>query len=115
MRLNNASTAERLQEEINRLSMQMSSTFEANEKLAMQALTEASELHIRKSHLEELLERANEDLGVVKERYEEKMLELSNQSDFHTKQTEQLLADLEDKSKDLENLKKSVEARDASL
>ncbi|XXG85223.1 hypothetical protein AAC387_Pa11g0340 [Persea americana] len=111
-RWNNATTAERLQEEINRLSMQMSSTFEANEKLAMQALTEARELRLQKSHLEELLERASVDLELVKDRYEERLLELSNQIDLQQKQTEQLLQGLEDKSRELQSQKKSAEAKE---
>lgn len=114
-RWKNASTAERLQEEIKKLTMQISSTFEANEKLAMRALTEASELRLQKGHLEELLERAKEDLGVVEDRYEEKLQQLLNQIEFQTTQTEQLLLDLEDKSKELDNLKKSFEARETSF
>lgn len=114
-RWNNATTAERLQEEINRLSMQMTSTFEANEKLAVQALAEAKELRLHKNHLEQLLERANGDLELVKDRYEEKLLELSNQIDLQQTQREELLLSLEEKSKELENLKKSEEAKESTF
>ncbi|KAJ0104887.1 hypothetical protein Patl1_17736 [Pistacia atlantica] len=48
-RLKNANTAERLQEEFRRLSAQMASTFDANEKVAMKAFAEASELRTQKS------------------------------------------------------------------
>nr|KYP67270.1 hypothetical protein KK1_013594 [Cajanus cajan] len=58
----NAKTAERLQEEFRRLSMQMTTTFDANEKATMKALTEASEVRAQKSVLEEKLHKATEEL-----------------------------------------------------
>ncbi|KAL0448013.1 UNVERIFIED_CONTAM: hypothetical protein Slati_1929200 [Sesamum latifolium] len=55
MRWKNANMAERLQDEFRKLSVQMQSTFEANEKLATKAMAEANELRLQKSHLEEML------------------------------------------------------------
>ncbi|XP_061337273.1 intracellular protein transport protein USO1-like [Gastrolobium bilobum] len=102
-RLKNANTAERLQEEFRRLSIQMTSTFDANEKAAMRALTEASELRAQKSLVEEMLHKVKEELQSVKADYEVKLNELSNQIDTMTVQMQQMLLEIEDKSKQLEN------------
>nr|KYP65606.1 Laminin subunit alpha-2 [Cajanus cajan] len=63
----NANTAERLQEEFRRLSTQMASTFEANEKATMRALTEASELRVQKRLVEEMLHKVNKELQSLDE------------------------------------------------
>ncbi|KAG1361296.1 polyamine-modulated factor 1-binding protein 1 [Cocos nucifera] len=60
-RWRNANTAERLYEEIRRLSGQMSSSFYMNEKLFMQALTKTSELCLQKCYLEEPQKRTSEE------------------------------------------------------
>ncbi|KAJ6426613.1 hypothetical protein OIU84_022250 [Salix udensis] len=73
IKLKNANTAEKLQEEFRRLSVKMASTFDANEKVAMKALAEASELHMQKRQLEEMLQKANEELQSVKDDYESKL------------------------------------------
>ncbi|KAK6137621.1 hypothetical protein DH2020_028647 [Rehmannia glutinosa] len=69
-RRQNANTAERLQEEFKRLSMQMVSTFESNEKLATKALAEANELRLQKSRLEEiirnLLKNTNQSRAIMR-------------------------------------------------
>ncbi|KAL1069292.1 hypothetical protein V6Z11_D12G257200 [Gossypium hirsutum] len=78
-RWKNANTAERLQEEFKRLSIQMASTFDANEKLAAKALTEACELRSQKNQLEEQLEKAKEELQSVRKDYEAKLSNLSKQ------------------------------------
>ncbi|XP_077223754.1 uncharacterized protein LOC143857224 [Tasmannia lanceolata] len=105
----NANIAERLNEQFKRLSMQMSSTFDTNEKLAKQALQEARELHLEKNHLEELLEKSNEEVGLMKGRYDVKVEQLSDQIDLKTQEKDRLLLELEEKSKELENRKKSEE------
>ncbi|KAF5188808.1 Myosin heavy chain-related protein [Thalictrum thalictroides] len=113
-RLTNANTAERLQEEFRRLSIQMSSTFDANEKVAMKAVTEANELRLQKSHLEEMLDTVNEELSYVRDQYEEKLKELSNQIDLTKEQSEHRLLELEEKSRRLEQQKEQEEkTRDA--
>ncbi|KAJ6695482.1 MYOSIN HEAVY CHAIN-RELATED PROTEIN [Salix koriyanagi] len=71
-RLKNANAAEKLQEEFRRLSVQMASTFDANEKVAMKALAEASELRMQKGQLEEMLQKANEELQSITDVYESK-------------------------------------------
>ncbi|KAL7111667.1 hypothetical protein ACP275_05G104000 [Erythranthe tilingii] len=70
MRWKNANTAERLQEEFRRLSVQMGSTFEANERLAMKALAEANELRLEKIRLEELLRKKSEEISVMRDENE---------------------------------------------
>ncbi|XP_038977969.1 myosin-J heavy chain-like [Phoenix dactylifera] len=110
-RWNNASTAERLQEEFKRLSEQMTSTFHANENLVMKTLKEASELRLQKSQVEELLEKTNEELASVKGQYHVKTQQLLNLIDFKSKETDRLLLELKDKREELENQKKSDAAR----
>ncbi|KAG5041429.1 hypothetical protein GLYMA_05G206100v4 [Glycine max] len=101
----NANTAERLQEEFRRLSTQMASTFDANEKAAMRALTEASELRAQKRLVEAMLHKVNEELQSAKAEYEVKLNELSNKIDMMTAQKQQMFLEIEDKSKQLENQK----------
>ncbi|KAK9293290.1 hypothetical protein L1049_021282 [Liquidambar formosana] len=110
-RLNNANTAERLQEEFRRLSVEMASKFDENEKLAMNALTEANELRQQKSILEEMLQKANEELGLVNDQYEVKLQEISNQIGLKEKQMEKMSLELTEKSKQLEYAKKHEEQK----
>ncbi|KAG5249287.1 transport family protein [Salix suchowensis] len=95
-RLKNANAAEKLQEEFRRLSVQMASTFDANEKVAMKALAEASELRMQKGQLEEMLQKANEELQSITD-------------------IEQMLMEIEDKSRLLEQLKKLDKERGGDL
>ncbi|GMI76321.1 hypothetical protein like AT1G63300 [Hibiscus trionum] len=105
-RLKNANTAERLQEEFQRLSMQMASTFEANEKVATSALAEASALRLQKNQLEEMLKKAKEELESVRGDYEGKLSNLSDQVKLKSNQVEQMLEEIDNKSKQLEHQKK---------
>ncbi|KAL5747481.1 hypothetical protein ACOSP7_024481 [Xanthoceras sorbifolium] len=111
----NANTAERLQEEFRRLSVQMASSFDANEKVAMKALAEASELRMQKSHVEEMLKQASEELLTVTDDYETKLCQLSNQVNMKTNQIEQMLEEIDNKSKQLERQKKHEEEVSGSL
>ncbi|XP_008452020.2 uncharacterized protein LOC103493151 isoform X1 [Cucumis melo] len=115
MRLRNAHTAEKLQEEFGRLSKQMTSTFEANENVALKALAEASELRSQRSHLEEALQKANEELRSVRENYEEKLQELSHQIKSNASQIAQMISELETKSKQLEHQKKNEDMKSESF
>lgn len=108
-RLKNANTAERLQEEFKRLSMQMATTFDANETATRRALTEASELRVQKRLLEEMLRKVKEELESVKADYEVKLNEISNKKDAMTVQMQQMLLEIDDKSMQLENQKKHEE------
>ncbi|XP_065858237.1 intracellular protein transport protein USO1-like isoform X2 [Euphorbia lathyris] len=108
-RWKNANTAEKLQEEVKRLSVQMASTFEVNEKVAMKAIAEADELQILKSQLEQMLHKANEELRTVRDDYGAKLNGLTNQLNLKMEQIEQLLVEIDDKSKQLEHQKKHNE------
>lgn len=66
-RWKNTVTAERLQDEFRRLSVDMASKLDENEKLAMKAMTEANELRMQKAHLEEMLQKANDELSLIKD------------------------------------------------
>ncbi|KAG0474671.1 hypothetical protein HPP92_014357 [Vanilla planifolia] len=71
-RLHNAKITERLQEEFEILAGEITSTFHMNEKLAIQVLAEANEIHLQKCHLEEQLEQNKADIAVLQERHEVK-------------------------------------------
>ncbi|KAG6688680.1 hypothetical protein I3842_11G136400 [Carya illinoinensis] len=105
----NASTAERLQDEFRKLSVQMFSTFDANEKVAAKALKEANELRWQKSQLEEMLQKVKEELQSMRDDYEARMHELSNQIDMKQYQIEQMLVEIDYKSKQLEHQKQHGE------
>lgn len=111
LKWNNVKTAERLQEEFKALSMQFSSTLSANEKL----VREASELRLEKSNLQELLEKADQELELVQEFYKSKLKELAQEIDLKTKQTDHLLLELKDKFMKLENQKKPNEEKDKAI
>ncbi|KAI9117988.1 hypothetical protein K1719_011130 [Acacia pycnantha] len=108
-RIKNANAVERLQEEFKRLSMQMTSTFFANEKAAMKGFTEASELRVENNLLKEMLQKVKEEPQSVKAHYEVKLKELYNQMDSMKVKTQQMLLEFEDKFKQLENQKKHGE------
>uniref|UniRef100_M1AWD4 ATP binding protein n=1 Tax=Solanum tuberosum TaxID=4113 RepID=M1AWD4_SOLTU len=97
-RWQNASTAERLQEEFKRLTVQMSSTFEANEKLASKAMNEANEFRLKKMHLENMLRKSSEELQSTKDHHEGRVFELSSQVSKMSGQIEKLQTEVEEKS-----------------
>ncbi|XP_015085090.1 cingulin isoform X2 [Solanum pennellii] len=97
-RWQNASTAERLQEEFKRLTVQMASTFEANEKLASKAMNEANEFRLKKMHLENMLRKSSEELQSTKDHHEVRVFELSSQVSKMSGQIEKLQTEVEEKS-----------------
>ncbi|MCD7460870.1 hypothetical protein HAX54_044633 [Datura stramonium] len=97
-RWQNASTAERLQEEFKRLSVQMTSTFEANQKLASKALNEANEFRLEKMHLESMLRKSSEELQSIKDHHEVRVFELSSQVSKMSGQIVKLQTEIEEKS-----------------
>lgn len=109
-RWRNANTADRLQEELKRLSMQIASTFDANEKVAAKAVAESIELQLQKIQLDEKLASTNKELQSVKKEYEAKLYELSNVVDLQTSQIEQMFLELHTKSKllDQQEIQKEV-------
>ncbi|XP_060180063.1 uncharacterized protein LOC132609888 isoform X1 [Lycium barbarum] len=106
-RRQNVCTAERLQEELKGLSMQMEFSLEANERLATKAFHEANELRLQKLYLEETLQKSSED-------YKAKILELSSQVTDMFGRMEKLHSEIEEKSVRLgkqEELAKETEQR----
>ncbi|KAL3818081.1 hypothetical protein ACJIZ3_003986 [Penstemon smallii] len=69
-RWQNANMAERIQEEFRRISLQMTSTFEANERLAVKALEEAKKLQFEKKQLEEMLQKLSDEILILKDEIE---------------------------------------------
>ncbi|XP_072987208.1 uncharacterized protein [Typha latifolia] len=104
-RWKNVNAAEQLHDEFKKLSLHMSSTFHANEKLLMQSITEASELRMQKIQLEELLEKAEEELSSVQSQYRTKFQQLLSLVDFKSKETERLLLELKNKNEELQKQK----------
>lgn len=102
MRWKNANTASRIQDEFKRLSSQMQSSFEANEKLASKALTEASELRLQNRHLQDMLQKAHEDLQYAKDEYETKLHDLDRQIDMKSTRIEQIEVEIQEKSMQVE-------------
>lgn len=77
-RWNDANAAEKIQEEFRRVSVEMAAKLDENEKLAVKAVKEASELQMQKRILEETLQKANEETLRIKIEHGEKMQELLN-------------------------------------
>lgn len=105
-RWNNAVTTERLQEDFRRLSVEMASKLDEHEKQAMKALTEANELRLQKKTLEELLQKSNEELRLIKDQNEVQQQELLNQIHSNEKQIEKMSLELAQISKQLEYAQK---------
>ncbi|KAA8539913.1 hypothetical protein F0562_026605 [Nyssa sinensis] len=105
-RWNNANAAEHLQEEFRRISVEMASKLDENEKLAMKAVTEANDLRMQKKVLEEMLQKANKELGLIKYQYEVKLQEICDKTDLKAKQIEQMSLELHEKCMQVEKLKK---------
>ncbi|KAH6835759.1 hypothetical protein C2S53_002948 [Perilla frutescens var. hirtella] len=81
MRLSNANEAERLQEEFEQLSAEMSLKIEDNEKLAQRAFAEANDLHQKNEFLEELLQKAKEEVQIIRDKHERTIREYSEKND----------------------------------
>ncbi|XP_011030109.1 PREDICTED: LOW QUALITY PROTEIN: synaptonemal complex protein ZIP1-like [Populus euphratica] len=99
----NAATAEQLQEEFRKLSVEMAGKFDENEKLTMESVVEANELRIQNRVLEENLKKSNEELAMMTDQNRVKIEELSMQLDLKTKHMEQMSVELEDASNKLKH------------
>ncbi|XP_076943022.1 uncharacterized protein LOC143613101 [Bidens hawaiensis] len=112
MKLQNINTAERLQEEFRRLSTQMNSSFEANEKVTMKAINEANQLRVEKRGLEETVKKVKEDLDSLNKHHEERMVDLSGQISQKSKELEKMeehVERLKEDNKILEDERKNLE------
>ncbi|KAL5811192.1 hypothetical protein ACOSQ4_027760 [Xanthoceras sorbifolium] len=110
-RWKNAVTAERLQDEFKKLSVEMASKLDENDKVVMKALAEANELRMQKKVLEEMLQKAKDELDLIKDQNGVKVQELLNQIDLKEMQIEEMSLELDDKSKQLECVQKSEEQK----
>jgi len=102
-RWKNAVTAEQLQKEFRKLSVEMAGKFDENERLTMESVFEANELRIQNRVLEENLKKSNEELAMMTDQNRVKMEELSTQLDLKTKHMEQMSVELEDASNKLKH------------
>ncbi|XP_057525435.1 uncharacterized protein LOC130804836 isoform X1 [Amaranthus tricolor] len=109
VRWKNANTAARIQDEFKRLSTQMQSSFEANEKLASKALTEASDLRMQNRHLQDLLQKTHEELQLTKDEYETKLRDLRCQVKMKSAQIVQMEGKIQEKTKQVETQKKQTD------
>nr|CAD1836295.1 unnamed protein product [Ananas comosus var. bracteatus] len=111
----NAHTAEHLQEEFRTFSLQMSSTFNANERLFAQTLKEASELRLQKSWFGEELKKSTEELANLQGHYHEKFRQLLSLLSFKSKETDRLTMELKNKSDEIQSQKNFDEAKLKSM
>ncbi|KAM2281657.1 hypothetical protein ACFX1S_042225 [Malus domestica] len=114
-RSNNSDTVERLQEEFRKLSVEMTSKVDENEKQATKAMTEANELRRQNRILEEMLQKANEELELIKGETEVKLQDLVNQIEVKAKRIEQMSSELDNTSKKLEKVKRQEEEEHEAL
>jgi chromosome segregation ATPase len=110
-RCSSSEAAERLQEEFKTLYTQVTSMFDSNEKLVLEARREANELRAQNMEIEEHLKKKKEELGLVHNQYKIKIRQLLNLVDFKSKETEELGEKLKSKTHEFENQKKMDEAR----
>ncbi|KAL3619307.1 hypothetical protein CASFOL_036877 [Castilleja foliolosa] len=104
IRWKNANTAERLQEEFKRLSMQMTCSFEANEKLTSKSMAEANELCLQKHRLEEKVRLMTSQIE-----------DMQSETEMHVAKNTILLEDLESKKglmRDLEQMRILVKEKE---
>ncbi|KAJ9549886.1 hypothetical protein OSB04_022429 [Centaurea solstitialis] len=90
VKVQNANTAGKLQEEFRRLSTEMSSAFQENENAALRAMDEASQLRVEKRHLEEMVEKFQEELRDLGDRYDDKLVDLSDQITVKCRQIDEM-------------------------
>ncbi|KAJ0770038.1 putative NT-type C2 domain-containing protein [Helianthus annuus] len=105
MKFQNVNTAERLQEEFRRLSAQMNSSFEANEKVTTKAIDEADQLRVEKRYLEDMVKKVKQDLDSLNISYEEKLVNLSGQISQKSKELELMEKQMSSYKNEIERLK----------
>ncbi|XP_078162129.1 uncharacterized protein LOC144557435 isoform X2 [Carex rostrata] len=110
-RWSNSETAERLQEEFKTLYTQVTSIFDSNEKLVLEARREVNELRAQKKEMEEHLNKKKEELGLVHSQYKVKIQQLLNLVDFKSKEIDELGEQLKNKTQEFQNEKNIDEAR----
>ncbi|KAI3787597.1 hypothetical protein L1987_42182 [Smallanthus sonchifolius] len=111
VKLQNANTAGKLQEEFRKLSIEMASAFRQNENAAMKALDEANQLRVEKRHLEEMIKKVKKEFDYLENQYEDKLVDLSNQITLKSKQLEEMEKQIENLSHELTHQKTSYNAK----
>ncbi|KAL1319349.1 hypothetical protein HN51_071639 [Arachis hypogaea] len=115
MTRNNALISERFQDEFRRLSVEMASKVEENEKMIVKANAEADELQKQNKLMEETLQKCNQELRLITNQNDLKLQELLNQINSKEKTVEMLTQELEGKSKQLENVQSQKDEKDHAL
>ncbi|KAI4370068.1 hypothetical protein MLD38_018453 [Melastoma candidum] len=103
-----ATVATKLQEEFRVLTEQMVLTFKANEITATKAMTEASRMHSEKNRLEEMLEKANMEVSSIRDSYEMKLRENTDQIGRMKSEIDEKSAQVEDKNWDIVKMKSEI-------
>ncbi|PON66409.1 EEIG1/EHBP1 N-terminal domain containing protein [Trema orientale] len=101
-RLDGSIKAEHLQEQFKSLSFETASKVGDNEKRAAKVRTEANELRQQNRILEDELQKATKELGLIKDQEKVKLQELMNKIDLKEKQIGKLSWELDNKSQQLE-------------
>ncbi|KAJ0431204.1 putative NT-type C2 domain-containing protein [Helianthus annuus] len=111
VKLQNASTAGKLQEEFRKLSTEMASTFQESENAAMKAIDEANQLRVEKRQLDEMVKKVKEEFDFLSNQYENKLVDLSNQTTLKSKHLEDMEKHIENLSHELKHQKTSYNAK----
>jgi len=114
-RHNNDVTCQHFQDEYQSLSVQMALKVAENENKVMEAYAEADELQKKNKLMEEILQKCNQELGLIKNQNELKCQQLLNQIDSKEKKVEMMSQELEIKSKQLEDVQRHMDEKDKAL
>lgn len=115
IKLDNASAAQRIQEEFRELSEELETKLKENEDFTATAEAEARELRLHINTLEEHLEKATNDLELVQNQYTAEVEALSSQLKEKENEHEQLLLAYKDESVELRSITKKVEDKCEAL
>ncbi|XP_010667558.2 MAR-binding filament-like protein 1 isoform X2 [Beta vulgaris subsp. vulgaris] len=114
-KLDNASAAQRLQEEFRELSEELETKFKENEDLTAKAEAEARELRLHTTTLEEHLEKANKELQLVQDQYTAEVGRLSTELKDKENKLAQLVLAHKDETVELKYSRKKVEEKCEAL
>lgn len=107
-KVNNAVAAQRLQD-FEKLSLDLATKFEENEKSTLKAQDEATEQRAQVEVLEQRIQKANEELELMKNLHKSEVQTLSNELLEKEKQLQQLSNELEREGLELRTAKQKVE------
>ncbi|CAN0891723.1 Laminin subunit alpha-2 [Linum grandiflorum] len=105
-RWKNASTAERLQEEFRKVSLEMEDKIDENEKLMANAVAESDKLREENRVLEEKLTKAHEELAQIEDQTKVRVEELSTQLALKTRMAEEISLEVDEKTAQLQKMQK---------